>query len=366
MNPYQEIISFILISAILSGLLAIPIISLLYKFKVTRKIDVDFSTLIEDRKIKYGTPIMGGIIFIISILLVNYFFNFNIYTSVPLHIFFATALLGALDDLLNIFGKERKIRGLGRSIKLIKVHKNFLVRLKYLLLLPWTVFSAFMHMFESNPGSGLRAHEKLFIQVILGVVFGFWVKNIIGPELWLPFLGVFNIGDWMIPFAAFTFVAMTNAVNITDGMDGLSSGIALIVLAAIIPLLLASHQPIEQIIFIGTSIGSLLIYLYFNVNPARVQMGDTGSFALGALLTIIFFMIGKPILILIFCFPYIVEILSTIIQSISRRIFGRRLLQMAPLHHHFEMIGWREDKVVIRFWLITIMCCLVGIWLSFF
>jgi phospho-N-acetylmuramoyl-pentapeptide-transferase len=366
MNPYQEIITFILISAIISGLIAIPIITILYRLKVVRKTDVDFSTLIEDRKEKYGTPIMGGLIFIVSILILNYFFNFNIYTSVPLHLFLATALLGALDDLLNIFGKQRKIRGLGRTWALIKVHKNPFIRLKYLLLLPWTAFSTFMHMFESNPGSGLRAHEKLFMQILLGIIFGFWVRAVIGSDLWIPFLGTINIGDWMIPFAAFSFVSMTNAVNITDGMDGLSSGIALIILAALIPLLLASNQPIQHLIFISTSIGAILIYLYFNIPPARVQMGDTGSFSLGALLTIIFFMIGKPLLLLVFGLPYIVEILSTIIQSISRRIFGRRLMQMAPLHHHFEMMGWREDKVVMRFWLITIMCCLIGIWLSFF
>jgi phospho-N-acetylmuramoyl-pentapeptide-transferase len=204
------------------------------------------------------------------------------------------------------------------------------------------------------------------MQILLGVIFGFWVKGVIGSALWIPFLGTINIGDWMIPFAAFSFVSMTNAVNITDGMDGLSSGIALIILAALIPLLLASNQPIQHLIFISTSIGAILIYLYFNIPPARVQMGDTGSFSLGALLTIIFFMIGKPLLLLVFGLPYIVEILSTIIQSISRRIFGRRLMQMAPLHHHFEMMGWREDKVVMRFWLITIMCCLIGIWLSFF
>jgi len=366
MGPYQEVISFILISAIISGVLALPIISLLYKLKVVRKIDVDFSTLIEERKVKYGTPIMGGLIFIVSILVLNYAFNNNNFTRIPLHLFFATALLGALDDLLNIFGKQRKIRTLGRTITLIKVHKNFFVRLKYLLLLPWTAFSTFMHLFESNPGSGLRAHEKITIQVILGVVFGFWVKAIIGSMLWVPFFGTFDIGFWMIPFAAFVFVAMTNAVNISDGMDGLASGIALIILAAIIPLLLATGQNPQFLIFISISIGAIFIYLYFNIPPARVQMGDTGSFALGALLAIIFFMLGKPLLLLFFGFPFIIEVLSTIVQSTSRRIFGRRIFQMAPLHHHFEMIGWREDKVVIRFWLLTVMCCLIGIWVSFF
>jgi len=366
MNIYQEIISIILISAIISGLLAIPIISLLYKFKVVRNIDVDFSTLIEERKSKYGTPIMGGLIFIIPIFLLNFLFNLNQFTFVPINLFLATGLLGAMDDLLNIFGKNRKKKSLSRSLTLIRVHKSDWVKIMNIILLPWTAFSTFMHMFESNPGNGLKAHEKILIQTIIGLTLGSWVHTVIGSNLWVPFLGTFNIGIWMIPFTAFVYVAMTNAVNITDGVDGLAGGMSLIILACIVPLLIVSSQDIMQLTFISSAIGALLIYLYFNIPPARVQMGDTGSFALGCLLTIIFFMIGKPLLLIFFALPFIVEVLSTILQSVSRRIFGRRILQMAPLHHHFEMLGWREDKVVFRFWLITIFCCLVGIWVSSF
>jgi phospho-N-acetylmuramoyl-pentapeptide-transferase len=365
MGQYQEIINITLYSVIFTGILSIPIIYLLYHFKVIRKIDVDFSTLIEDRKSKYGTPIMGGLIFIVPIVLLNYVFNLNQYTFIPVNLFFAIGLLGAMDDLMNTFGKERKIRTLSRSLKLLKVHKSIWKRITHFILLPWTAFGSLMHMFESNPGNGLRAHEKIVVQGLIGIILGYWVKVVIGDNLWIPFLGNFGLGNWIIPFTAFVFVSMVNAVNITDGMDGLAGGISSIVLVSLVPLLVANSTGMQQITFVAISVAALLIYLYFNIPPARVQMGDTGSFALGGLITIIFFMIGKPILLLFFGAPFVVEILSTIAQSFSRRIFGRRLLQMAPLHHHFEMLGWREDKVVFRFWIITVMCCLFGLWLSF-
>jgi phospho-N-acetylmuramoyl-pentapeptide-transferase len=116
----------------------------------------------------------------------------------------------------------------------------------------------------------------------------------------------------------------------------------------------------------GSGIGALLTYMYFNINPARVQMGDTGSFALGAFLCILAFAVGKPILLLVAGAPFVIEMLSTILQSISRRLFGKRILQMAPLHHHFEMMGWSEDKVVIRFWIFSLACNILALWLAFF
>jgi len=362
---FHNIITFILLSTILAGLLAIPVISLLYRFKVVRKIEVDFSTVIEERKDKYGTPIMGGLIFIITILLINYIFNYNIYTRIPLHLFSAAALLGAADDLLNIFGNTRRVKTIDRAWKLVRVHKSIPMRIFYFLTLPWYLFSTIMHMFESNPGSGLRAHEKILIQALIGGILGIWVYRVIGSSLWIPFIGSYDIGAWMIPFAIFVFMGTTNAVNVSDGMDGLAGGIGMI--SAMTFMLIAMftyNYPVA--LLAGSGIGALLTYLYFNVNPARVQMGDTGSFALGAFLTILSFAVGKPLLLLIACFPFVIEMLSTIIQSISRRLFGKRILQMAPLHHHFEMIGWREDKVVVRFWIFAIACNILALWLAFF
>ena len=364
-SQFHNIITYMLISVIVAGIIAVPLINILYYFKVVRKIEVDFSTLIEDRKSKYGTPIMGGLIFILTILAVNWIFNFNVFTRIPLNIIAITAMLGAADDLLNIFGSPRKFRNLDRSIKLIKVHKSIWVRLLTFIMLPWTLYVTIGHMFESNPGTGLRAHEKLLVQTMIGGVLGLWVFKLFGGLLWFPFLGTFDIGYLIIPFTIFTFVATVNAVNITDGMDGLSAGISVIALIAFMMVAFIGNM-YSTALFAVSAAGALITYLYFNISPARVQMGDTGSFALGAIITTIAFSIGKPILLIFIGFPFILEISSTIIQSLSRRLFGRRVFQMAPLHHHFEMIGWREDKVVVRFWLFAIACSLLGLWLSFF
>jgi UDP-N-acetylmuramyl pentapeptide phosphotransferase/UDP-N-acetylglucosamine-1-phosphate transferase len=118
---------------------------------------------------------MGGLIFFLPVIIVTLLFNFTPYLSLPLIVFTAAALLGATDDIMNIFGNPRKIKSLDRIITLIKVHKNKLVQLKMIVLFPWYAFSRFMHIFESNPGSGLRAHEKIIIQAILGCLVGFWV-----------------------------------------------------------------------------------------------------------------------------------------------------------------------------------------------
>src|SRR4029078_12095193 len=139
------------------------------------QIEVDFSTLIEDRKSKYGTPIMGGLIVIVPVVLITLLFNRNIETLIAIMIFIAAALLGGIDDVLNIFGKQRKIRSLGRILKLIRIHKSIIQRLKYIILFPWLAFERFMHIFESNPGTGLRAHEKLLVQFLLGGLLGIFV-----------------------------------------------------------------------------------------------------------------------------------------------------------------------------------------------
>lgn len=364
-NYAHNILTLTLIAFSISFLIAIPIINILYKLKVVRKIDVDFSTIIDERKDKYGTPIMGGIIFIFAITIVTLLFNNNEYTKVPLIIFIITGLLGAADDLLNILGTPRKFKTFNRVITLIKVHKSYIMRLLYILTLPYYFFVSFMHLFESNPGNGLRAHEKILIQGLLGTCLGMWFYKMYGGLLWLPFLGTFDIGLWIVPFAIFVFMATTNAVNITDGMDGLSSGIGIIVLISFSIVAFLS-QNIEVATFAMTAVGALIAYLYFNIKPARIQMGDTGSFALGAFICIISFLIGKPMLLIFAAFPYIIETLSTIIQSVSRRVFGRRIFQMAPFHHHLEMIGWSEEKVVTRFWIFALICNLFALWISFF
>ncbi|MEI7578785.1 MAG: phospho-N-acetylmuramoyl-pentapeptide-transferase [bacterium] len=360
-----DMISMILISFLLAASIAVPIINLLYRLNILRHIKVDFSTIIEKRKIKIGTPIMGGLIIIFPVILINHLTNFNIDTKIPLLIFFTATFLGGLDDLLNIFGKKRKRKSLSRIILLIKVHKNPLVRIKYLLLLPWYLYSNVINAFESNPGSGLFGSERLFIQIILGFLLGMWTYFRTGGELWIPFIGTINIGLWIIPFAEIALLGMTNAVNFSDGLDGLSSGM---LLSAFLGFSIVAYLTgfFEISLLTSTVIGGLVAYLYFNIPPARVQMGDTGSFGLGALLAVVAFAINKPILLLIIGLPFVIEISSTIIQSLARRVLGRRIFKMAPLHHHLEMLGWSEEKVVMRFWILSSVCMIIGLWIAFF
>jgi phospho-N-acetylmuramoyl-pentapeptide-transferase len=356
----------ILLSAILiSMLISVPIIHLLYKFNITRRVDVDFSAIIEGRKSKAGTPVMGGLIIVISILLLNLIFNFNGSTKVPLLVFAISAAIGGIDDFLNIYGHERRHTPLSRINKLIKVHKSWSYRIWYLLSYPWQAYKSFFYMLGSNPGKGIQAHEKILINSIAAFGVYFWMVNHTGwpdpTKLFFPFGISFDLGLLMIPFVILTVLTMTNAVNIADGMDGLSAGMlvpAFIALMVIAVLEGNSHMAIIA----ATAVGGCIAYLYFNIPPARVQMGDVGSLSLGTLMALIALEMRMPFILLFVGLPFLIEFMSSLIQGIARRIVGRRIFLMAPLHHHLELIGWREDKVVMRFWLLAIFSAFLAIW----
>jgi len=362
---FNNYFSYILLSVIASIAVAPMVIKFLYRFKITRNIEVDFSTIIESRKDKLGTPIMGGLIVIFPVILLNMLFNLSNSTLVLVLIFFLTAVIGGFDDILNIYGKKRRNRSVKRIIKLIKVHKYMLVRIKYFILLPWYIYKSFINMFESNPGKGLMGHEKFFLQILVGGILGTWIYIKYGGFLWLPFVSGIDLGILIIPFVIFSLLGMTNAVNFTDGLDGLSSGLLLIAFLGFT--MLSGITMVEEVgILTSTVVGALITYMYFNIPPARVQFGDVGSFSLGALLTAVAFALQRSMLLPIIGFPFVVEVVSTIIQSVSRRIFGRRIFRMAPIHHHFEMKGWSEEKVVMRFWLFGILCVFIGLWVNGF
>ena len=374
------ILKFLTLSLSSSFIIAFPIIKILYKFKITRRIDVDFSTLIEERRAKIGTPIMGGLIIVITVLILNTIFNFNGNTKVPLLVFFLSALLGAFDDILNIYGRERKVKAMKRILKLIKVHKSKLKRFEYAILLPWLAYKRFFFLLGSNPGKGIQAHEKILVQSIAGLAVGLWLYFNAGWQDpgYLSFfkLGAIDIGVFMIPFAIFVVVAMTNAVNLSDGMDGLAAGLllpaffALFIIAFYQEVLLKVENGfhVDSLAFSMLTIsiiGSLISYLYFNIPPARFQMGDVGSLSLGALFATIAFALRVPMLLPIIGAPFVAEIGSSLIQGIARRILGRRIFKMAPLHHHFEMIGWSEEKVTMRAWLFSMVSALLGLLIYF-
>ncbi|MBN8658439.1 MAG: phospho-N-acetylmuramoyl-pentapeptide-transferase, partial [Anaerolineae bacterium] len=215
-------------------------------------------------------------------------------------------------------------------------------------------------------GDGMRARTKFAVQVVLALATAYVLKYVIdAPDLYLP--GYFfevEIGWIYVPIAAFIIVAESNAVNFTDGLDGLAGLIAATAIAAFGGIALMQEQTyLARFCFI--LVGALFGFLWFNVHPAQLIMGDTGSMALGSVLAVIALMTGQwPMLLVIAIIP-LAEMLSVVIQIVYFRLTrGKRFFKMTPIHHHFELLGWSETQIVQRFWLIGLMAALIGIGLS--
>lgn len=364
--PLQQSLVY-LIGATVAAFLWAPLLTkILYKYHITRRGDSD-PTLQGERRHKAGTPTMGGLLVIVTVTVITMLFNWERkYTYVPIGAMGIASLLGAADDLLNIFGNKRRLRNVRHTIILIKVHKRWYMKVWYVITLPWIAFRELVSMFGSKQGRGIQVHEKLLLQFIAGAITAWWVYTKLGPNwdtLNIPFDGHIYMGWLIIPIIIFFVMFTANAVNFADGMDGLAGGS---LIAAFLGLTVVSglegrtaFAPLN-----ATVAGALLTYTYFNVKPARFQMGDVGSLGLGTLLAINTIAINKTLLIPFFGFIFYVEIFSVILQIISRRLFGRRLFKMSPLHYHFEFLGWPEEKVVMRFWIIQAFMVMVGVWLA--
>ena len=212
----------------------------------------------------------------------------------------------------------------------------------------------------------MRARTKFLLQIILAIIAAFILKNYANvPQMYWPGSGaVFNLGIWYIPLATFVIVAMSNAVNLTDGLDGLAGLIAATAFAAYGGIALMQGN-----LFLGrfcfTIVGALFGFLWFNVHPAMLFMGDTGSLSIGALLGVVSLMTGQWLLLPLIAIIPISNIASDVLQvAYFKLTHGKRLFRMAPLHHHFELIGWSETQVVQRFWLISLLAAMFGIALA--
>lgn len=268
---------------------------------------------------KAGTPTMGGVIILTSITLTSLLFmpgNKELHTI--LFVTLGFGLIGFLDDYIKVVKK--------RSL-------------------------------------GLKPMQKIIGQLIITLVFAYLLKFYVGIDtsIILPFAGQREIDLGLIywPFLVFVVLAVVNAVNLTDGLDGLASGVTVLVatyFAAIAWAIQSSALPIA-----AAAVGSLLGFLLFNSYPARVFMGDTGSLALGGFVVSIAFVLKMPLFILIVGLIYVVENLSVIIQVMYYKKTKKRIFKMAPIHHHFELSGWPETKVVTVFSIITAMMCLIGL-----
>jgi phospho-N-acetylmuramoyl-pentapeptide-transferase len=291
---------------------------------------------------KAGTPVGGGALLIV---LVSFFFavifpvarrmGVFIKASYPIReeltvIFFtfiSFGVLGLIDDLIKTFGRPFKgVLGL-----------------------------AF----------GLTRRQKFILQWILGFIVGYMIYHNLGVHiLHIPFLGkVLDLGIWYIPFAALTIVSFTNAFNITDGLDGLSCGLLMICLFAFI-FIAAGTLDTPLSIFIALWVGALIAYLYFNVWPARLFLGDAGALSFGAMLAVIGLLTGRIVAVVIIGGIFVFEIASSAIQIMGLKIFKKRIFPLAPIHHAFLAIGWEEPKIVMRAWLAGIILAIFGLWLA--
>jgi phospho-N-acetylmuramoyl-pentapeptide-transferase len=268
---------------------------------------------------KAGTPTMGGLIFIISsfIAMAILIRRPSDEAMIALYAFIAFGIIGALDDGLKI------------------IHKNNL---------------------------GLRAAEKMILLLIVSGVLGFYAatNSNIGTTILVPFVQKsFDLGKWYVPFIVIYFAGTTNAVNLTDGLDGLATSVTLLVMTffALVSFGLG-HYTLS--IFCGVIAGSLLGFLRYNAFPAQVFMGDTGSLALGGAVATVAMILKLPLLIVIVGGIYVVEALSVILQVASFKLTKKRIFKMSPIHHHFELSGWHETKIVSIFSIITVILCLVA------
>lgn len=362
-------ISFGLISCLIAFLWAPILTKILYKYKITRRAEYDATMAISERKSKAGIPIMGGLLVIVTIAIITALFNWERkFTWMPIGVMLLAALLGGIDDILHIYGHERRNRKLAQVLKLIRVHKSFSQRIWLIVTLPWSIFKRASLWLGSHPGKGIHVHEKLLLQFVAGAITAWWIYFKLGEhwrQIFIPFDGYVNIGWWLIPLIIFFVMFTANAVNVADGMDGLAGGSLMITFSALTVLSWLSGYR-EITLLNATATGALITYTYFNVKPARFQMGDVGSLGLGALLAINTIIINKMLLLPFFGFIFFLELCSVIVQLFGRYLLGKRIFKMAPLHHHFEMRGWSEEKTVMRFWIMHATVVLLGLWVALY
>ncbi len=367
-SDLANIIGFALAGSILAFILAPLLIKSLYHFNVMKTPKTELVTL-GSHAYKAQTPIMGGLLIVIVVALLTYVFNWSrSFTWVPIGVMLISALLGAIDDLLNVYGTERRSRKLGHIFTLIKIHSQWRMRIWYIITLPWSIFKRMSVWFGSKTSRGVFVHEKLILQFIAGTVTAWWIYTKLGPAwhyIYLPFDISFSVGWMIVPIIIFIVMFTANAVNIADGMDGLAGGMLVMTFSAL-TLLSWINGFGEIAILNATVLGALITYTYFNIKPARFMMGDIGSLALGALLAVNAMAIGETFSLLFLGFMFYVEAVSVVIQVISRYIFGRKIFRMAPLHHHFELAGWSEEKTVMRFWIIHFFFVVFGFWISLY
>ncbi len=276
---------------------------------------------------KNGTPTMGGIMFVLSVVFTCIFFavvlnyEFSFYIGIFLVVLIGFALIGFVDDYLNV----RKIN------------------------------------------NGLRAYQKLIFQfIIAGLVYYLHQRMGLSRTIDISSLNVsIELGEFYIVYILLVVVGFSNAVNITDGLDGLTGGLSIIAFSAFAILIFGASSVVADISDLAVAslmlVGGLLGFMFYNIHPAKIFMGDTGSLSLGGTLAIIAILSGYDLTLFIIGGVFIIEIISVIMQVASYKLIKRRVFLMAPLHHHFELLGWKETEIVKMFWILGFIFSVIGV-----
>lgn len=313
------------VAFVLGLLIGRPVIDFLIRHKIGKQIRIDGP---QTHMVKMGTPTMGGIAIIgVVAVLIMLFLAINQFKFLslllPLGILASCGTLGAVDDLLSTVGRTQ---------------------------------------------GGLSARFKIGWLLIISIITAFILYFYLGlHSIYIPFSGNprgFDIGWWYIPIAIFIIVGTANAVNLTDGLDSLAGGTLAVAFATYgIIAYLQGQAPVVPLCFI--SVGALLAFLWFNAHPALVIMGDAGSLTMGALLAVAALMTGQWLLLPVIGIIFVAVAMSDILQVLYFKITGgKRLFKMAPLHHHFELLGWSETQVMMRFWLVSMLGAMMGVALA--
>lgn len=310
-----DVILPILISFALSVVLCPIIIPFLKRLKFGQFVRDDGP---EAHLKKAGTPTMGGIIFLCSLVITTVFYIEGHKDIVPiLFLTLGFGLVGFLDDYIKVVLK--------RSL-------------------------------------GLKAWQKMALQLLITGIFLYYILEYtaLGTDTIIPFLGTITMPIWLfIPFIFFVVIGTVNGVNFTDGLDGLASSVTVCVATFFTVIAIGTKNGISPVTC--AVVGSLMGFLLYNVYPARVFMGDTGSLALGGFVASVAIMLKMPVFIVLVGLIYLIEVLSVMIQvTYFKLTHGKRFFKMAPIHHHFELCGWSETRIVAVFSIITALLCLVA------
>lgn len=331
-----QIFGFAILSLFITAVLLVPFIDFLYKIKLQRQKQktrdifnqpTDFFNKASEWKV--GTPFGGGLLIILVVTLLTLWAYGLFSVEVKfwelfalLFTFIGFGVLGFYDDIRKIFNRD----------------------------------TGFF---------GLKLFHKFTIQWILALVVGAVLYFQLGYNfVYVHWLGQIPLGPLYILFAAFVIVSFANAVNIADGFDGMATGLLIICLVAFLAVAGAILDPFLSL-FIATLLGSTLAFLYFNIYKARLWLGDVGALSLGAVLAVIGLLTGKPLSVALIGGVFVLEIGSSLLQILSRTIFGKRILPVAPIHFLFLMRGWEEPKIVMRAWLLGVVFALLGLYIAF-